>query len=78
MILEAAVQFMANNGLVILNLGANWVNGEFDQAAFDKSLEDGLRRMQTGREKITPAEGKAIDDQVIKAADRFIPFNREP
>lgn len=74
---EWGVNWAANNGLVILNLGANWANGEFDQATFDKSIEDALRRIQHGRDKITPEEGAKLDQAIIDAANKFIPFNRE-
>lgn len=78
MVLEMVVNWMANNGLVILNLGANWANGEFDQAAFDRSIEEGLGKIKLGRDKLTPEQGKAIDDSVIRAADKFIDFGAQP
>lgn len=77
-LLGLAINWMANKGLIVLNLGADWANGNIDQAAFDKSVEDGLKRVQQGRDKITPEQGKAIDDAVIKAADTFIDFGAAP
>lgn len=73
-ILESAINFLANKGLIVLNLGAIYVNGEIDQALFDKALDDGLKIVEQGRDKITQEQGKAIDDDVIKAARRFIDF----
>lgn len=73
-----AINFLANKGLVILNLGAIIVNGEVDQSLFDKAMEDGITRVEQGREKLTPAQGKAIDDADIAAARKFIRFNRKP
>lgn len=65
--------WLANKGLIVLNLGAIYVKGEFDQAAFDKAIEDGLAKVG-GPTQLTPEEGKAVDDAVINAADKFIDF----
>lgn len=77
-VLGWAINWLANRGLIILNLGAIYVNGELDQAAFDKAIEDGLRKVQKGRDKITAAEGAKIDQDVIDAANRFIDFGADP
>lgn len=76
--LEAGVNFLANNGLILLNLGAILVDGKVDQARLDSAIEKGLARVLKGRETITEAEGKAIDDEVIDAADQFIDFGAAP
>lgn len=76
MLLEAAIEWLTNKGLIVLNLTANIVNGEIDQAALDSAMEEGFKKIQQGRDKLTPEQGKAIDDAVIKAADKFISFNR--
>lgn len=73
-LVEMAINWLANQGLIVLNLGAIYVNGEIDQSLFDKALDDGLRKVELGRDKLTPAEGKKIDDEVIRAARRFIDF----
>ncbi len=72
-LLEWAINWMANKGLIILNLGAIYVNGEIDQKLFDKALDDGLKKIEQGRDKLTAAQGKSIDDEVMAAARRFIP-----
>lgn len=74
MVVDWAINFLANQGLIVLNLGAIYVNGEIDQTLFDKALDDGLKRIEIGRDKLTAEQGKAIDDDVIKAARRFIDF----
>lgn len=74
--IEEAINWLASEGLIVLNLGAIYVNGEIDQGLFDKALDEGLKRVENGRDKITPAQGKAIDNDVIAAARRFIPFQR--
>lgn len=65
-----ATNWLANHGLIILNIGANIVDGKIDQAALDKALDAGIRRVMQGRDKISPAEGKAIDDEVRQAFDK--------
>lgn len=77
-LLEAGINFMANSGLIVLNLGAIIIDGKVDQARLDNAIEKGLQRVMKGRDKITEAEGKAIDDDVIKAADEFIDFGATP
>lgn len=71
---EWASNWLANKGLVILNIGAIYVNGEFDQSAFDNAMENGLSRVEAGG--LTEAQKKAIDDEVIKAFRRFAPVTR--
>lgn len=78
LLIDTAVNWLANKGLIVLNLGGNWVNGEIDQASLDRSIDEGLKRVQLGRDKLTAAQGKAIDDAVINAADKFIDFGAQP
>lgn len=66
---DMLVNYMANKGLIILNIGVNIIDGVLDQKALDRALDDGIRRVMQGRDKITPLEGKAIDDRVRKAFD---------
>lgn len=63
------VNFLANRGLIILNIGANIVDGVVDQKGLDMAIDAGLKRVMQGRDTITPEEGKAIDDEVRKAFD---------
>lgn len=72
---EMFVNWLANEGLLVMNLGAIFVEGEFDQKSFDAALAEGFDRVKLGRDKITPEEGKKIDDEVRNAAKRFIRFN---
>lgn len=72
-IVEWVVNWLANKGLVVLNLTAIYVNGEFDQAAFDNAIDDALKKVG-GPVRLKPEEGKALDDAVINAADKFIDF----
>lgn len=72
------INWLANRGLIVINVGADFFNGEFDQARFDKAIDDGLTRVMQGRDKITPADGKKIDDDVIAATDKFVDFGADP
>jgi hypothetical protein len=78
LLIDDVVNWLANEGLIVLNLGAIVVNGEVDQALFDKALDDGLRKVEEGRDKLSAKEGRAIDQQVIAAARRFIDFGAKP
>lgn len=74
-ILEFIGNAIANMGLVIINLGDIFIEGGFDQQSFDKALDEGIKAIEIGRDKITPEKGKAIDDSVRAAARKFIKFN---
>lgn len=67
---DMLVNYLANRGLIILNIGANIVDGVLDQKALDRALDEGIRKVMQGRDKITPAEGRAIDDKVREAFDK--------
>jgi len=73
--LEWLSEWLANRGIILLNVGAFEINGHFDQAAFDKAMDAGLSRLESG-ETISPEEMRAIDEKVKEAMRRFIPYNR--
>lgn len=75
--LEYGVNWMANKGLVVLNIGAIYINGEIDQSKLDKAIEDGLKKVELSKGSLTPEQIKEIDDAVIKAADRALPYSRK-
>lgn len=72
--LELLSNWLANKGLVLLNVGAIVVKGEWDQKTFDKALDKAFSEIELkgGRDKLTPEEIKAIDDDVIRKARPFI------
>ncbi len=74
-LLEVGVNWLANNGLIVLNIGAIYVSGEIDQSLLDRSIEDGLKKVQQAGNTLTPEQMKEIDDAVIKAADRALPYS---
>jgi hypothetical protein len=67
---DLLINFLANRGLIVLNVGAIMVDGAVDQSKLDTAMTDALNKMKIGRDKITPAQGKKIDDQVREAFDR--------
>lgn len=71
-VLGLFVNWSANKGLVVLNVGAIFVEGSWDQNALDTAFEDALRAIQKGRDKISPEQGKAFDEAVREAARKSI------
>lgn len=76
-LLEMGVNWAANNGLILLNIGAIYINGEIDQNLLDRSIEEGLKKVEQSGGNLTPEQIKEIDDAVIKAADRALPYSRK-
>lgn len=74
LIWEGITNWMANQGLIVLNIGAIFVEGELDQHQLDSQMDNALSEIteKGGRDKLTPEQKKAIDDEVIKAARKFI------
>lgn len=74
LILEFLTNWLANKGLLVLNLGAISVSGEVDQRNFDAAMDAAISEISRrgGRDALTPAQKKAIDDEVIRAARKFI------
>lgn len=74
LIMGFAVNWLANKGLIVLNLGAIYVEGEIDQFVMDKAMDEALKEITNlgGLDKLTPEQKREIDDRVIKAARRFI------
>jgi hypothetical protein len=76
-VIQGLVNYVANKGLVLLNIGAFYIEGEFDQSAFDKAIEDGIKQAHLANGTLTPEKIKAIDDAVIEAARKFIPYTHK-
>ena len=76
--LEFFSNWLANNGLIVMNLGAYYIGGEFDQKAFDTAIDQGLKAVENSGGKLTPEQIKEIDDAVIKAADKALPYGSKP
>lgn len=73
--LQLLTNWLANNGLVVLNIGTIIVDGEFDQKGFDDAMDAALASVGTNRDQLSDAQKKAIDDKVIAAFRKFAPFN---
>lgn len=78
-ILEFISNWLANKGLVVLNVGAIYVSGHFDQKAFDSAFDEAIAEIQNkmGAEKLTPEEKRRIDDAIITSARRFVVISKE-
>lgn len=76
-ILEFISNYLANQGLVVLNLGAIYVEGELDQREFDRVLDQAITDIKNkgGIDKLTQKEIRDIDDAVIKVARKFLVIN---
>lgn len=70
--------WLINHGLIIINLEMNIVDGKIDQKRFDASMDRGLEKLKLGRDKITAAQGKAIDDEVVAAFDEDADLGAAP
>lgn len=62
-------EWLANRGLIIINVGAFYVSGVFDQKSFDSAMEDGLKKASAPG--LSDKQKKAIDDAVIEAFRKF-------
>lgn len=71
---ELLINYLANRGLIILNIGAIYFNGEVDQSRLDQAIESGLERVRLAGGKLSEREIKEIDDAVVRAADTALPY----
>ena len=76
--LEFLTNYLANNGLIVLNIGAINYLGPKDQKKFDQGLDNAIEkiRIKDGREKLTAKEIEEIDNEVIKSVRPFILFTK--
>lgn len=77
-LIEFGINWLANKGLILLNIGAIYIEGEIDQGALDKAIDEGIKRVQLAQGTLTPEQIKEIDDGVIKAADKALPYGKPP
>lgn len=78
LVVEFILNWMANHGLLVFNVGFELLDGMVDQKKLDAQLRNAYEeiRVKGGREKLTAAQKKAIDDEVIKAARKFVIINQ--
>lgn len=75
-ILGYLVEWLANNGLVVINLAAIYVDGKIDQSQFDKAFDEALTKVQIPG--LTENEKELIDEKVRKAFRDFAHLNNTP
>lgn len=70
-LLERFTNWLANNGLILANVGIAFVKTNMEQSAFENAMAAALKEVKENEGKLSPAEIKAIDDKVIKTFDDF-------
>lgn len=70
------IEWAANKGLVIINLGAIYVNGEIDQSRFDKAMDSALEKVKVPG--LSEKQKEQIDDEVREAFRKFARLNSKP
>lgn len=75
--LELLVNWFANEGLLIINIGAIAIEGQWDQKGFDDAMNEALKKVQDTKGQLTDAQKKAIDDEVIKNFRKFGVITRD-
>lgn len=66
-----AVNWLANRGLIVFNVGDVLVDGVISEAKLTNALNKAFDKMKVGRENITPAEGAKIDAETTEVFDEF-------
>ncbi len=70
------VEWAANQGLIIINIGAIYLNGEIDQKKFDEAFEKALESVKVPG--LTDVQKEQIDNEVIKAFRDFARLRSKP
>lgn len=73
---EWFIEYLTNQGLVIVNLGAVVVEGELDQSKFDNAMDEALEKVKIPG--LSDAEKGAIDEKVRQAFRKFAHINSKP
>lgn len=66
--------YLANKGLMILNVGVAKIAAYSDRKDFDGTLESALKIVVEHGDTLTEAEKRDIDNKVIAAFDKFTDF----
>jgi hypothetical protein len=75
-VLKYLVEWLANKGLIIINLAVIYIDGKIDQKEFDKAMNEALEKIKTPN--MTEAEKELIDEKVRKAFREFARLNDQP
>lgn len=73
-LLKKGANWLANQGLAVLNIGLNEILVAQQKGRFDKVLEDALKQVKQTKRKLSKKEQAEIDDRVIKAFRTFAYF----
>lgn len=66
--------WMADKGLIILNIAAADINTIAEKESFDGSFDEAFKEIHESKDRLTPEQKKAIDDKVIFAFRKFATF----
>ena len=72
--IELCLNWLANRGLVVLNVGLDAIQGSKDQKGFDDAMDEAYRQITNagGVENLTPEQIKELDDAIIKATRKLV------
>lgn len=73
LILDFVLEWLANRGLLVLNVAEYYVGGLLDTKRLSAALEEGIVKAQGS---LTPEQVKEIDDAVIEAADKALAYGK--
>lgn len=73
-LLKRISNWLANQGLAILNVGVDAIKIAQEKKAFDRAIEEAINKVLEAKHKLTKEEQDAIDDPVKKAFRKFVSF----
>lgn len=76
-LIELLINLLANKGLVVANLAVYKFGGANEADSLERALGAGIAESESGK-VLTPEEIKRIDDEVIKAARKALPYGKSP
>ncbi len=75
-ILQLFTGYLANRGLMILNVGVIMFDEKVDPYLFDMAMDGAIKEVENSGGKLTKEQIKAIDAKVIEAARKLIVIGR--
>lgn len=74
-VLERLFNWLANKGIMMLNVGIINFDTDMDKKAFENAIEQAHEELKL-KPKLTKEELDAIDNKVIAAFDKFVVFDK--
>lgn len=71
-------EWLANRGIVLINVGAIFIGGEVDQNKFDSAMDQALESVKIPGLTKTIEQKKAIDEKVREAFRKFAHISSKP